>query len=100
MKNQSVKVGARDSSVCKRVASITTLAILNVSLFHINVSYSPESSALEIKVFPPETNYFGIYRSVFSRNVYLDQPLSIVYLNALEIELIELVDKAKSRSFV
>jgi hypothetical protein len=84
-------------SVCHMVNAITTLAMLNAEVLHIEVFYEPHCADLNIKVHKADANYFGIYKAIFRRSVHLDQLTSLMQLKTLEDDLIELVAEAKDR---
>ena len=96
-KATSLLNSSEDMSICNAVNSITNLALLNRNVLHINVTYSPEVDGIQVKAFKANANYFGIYKPVFSRCVYLDQPPTLNQLQTLEDDLIELIGSAKDR---
>ncbi len=88
---------SEDMTICNAVTSITNLAILNRSVLHINVAYTPEDEGLVVKVFKADTNYMDRARAIFRRGLYLDQPSSLLQLQTVEDDLIELIGSAKDK---
>ena len=89
---------AQEQSVCNMVNAIMTLALLSRDVIHIETKFSPCSNSLDIKVFPFNTNYFGIYKPLFNDSLYLDKSSSLGHLKALEDLLIDFVAEAKDKA--
>lgn len=87
-----------DLSLARAVSAIVELAMLSKSILDINVEYSPEDAMLSVKAFPVNTNYFGLYKNIFNRGVYIDQPSSRLQVQTLEDDLIELIANAKDKA--
>lgn len=87
----------RVDPISDQVNSIMELAMLNRDVLHINVAFSPEIAALAVKVFAANSNYFGLYKTLFSDMTYLDHPKAFEHLQILEDLLIDMVAEAKDK---
>lgn len=97
-KANSLLSKSEDLSLANAVSAVVELAILSKSILDINVEYSPEVAMFSVKAFPVNTNYFGLYKTIFNRAVYLDQPSSRLQIQTLEDDLIELIANAKDKA--
>jgi len=89
---------ADEQLLCRMVNAISDLAILSSDVIHIETAYSAHAKDFQVKVFNADTNYFGIYKPIFDRAVYLDNSLAYEQLRDLEDKLIELIADAKDKA--
>ena len=87
----------RDKSIAEQICSITTLAVLNASVLHIDVEYIPWLSSFTVKVFDINTNYMEVRPPYFRRTVPLERPDAVNRLKDLEDLLIDKVGEAKDK---
>ena len=87
----------QDKSIAEQICSITTLAVLNASVLHIDVEYIPWLSSFTVKVFDINTNYLEVRPPYFRRTVPLERPDAINRLKDLEDLLIGKVGEAKDK---
>ena len=89
---------ADEQLLCRMVNAISDLAILSSDVIHIETAYSANTKDFQVKVFNADTNYFGMYKPIFDRAVYLDNSLAYEQLRDLEDKLIELIADAKDKA--
>ena len=85
-------------SIHSMVSSITTYAMLNSDVLHIDVKYTACIEEIEVKVFDGKTDYSTAHSRKFSCAVYLDNHNALNTLKALEDKLIDLVAEAKDKA--
>lgn len=89
--------GERDKAIAEQICSITTLAVLNASVLHIDIEYIPWLSSFSIKVFETSTDYMKAHPAHFRRTVLLERPDAVNRLKDLEDLLIDKVGEAKDK---
>jgi len=57
----------QDKSIAEQICAITTLAVLNASVLHIEVEYIPWLSSFTVKVFEVTTDYMKAHPNHFRR---------------------------------
>jgi len=87
----------QDKSIAEQICAITTLAVLNASVLHIEVEYIPWLSSFTVKVFEVTTDYMKAHPNHFRRIVPLERPDAINRLKDLEDLLIDKVGEAKDK---
>ena len=83
--------------IAEQICSITTLAVLNASVLHIDIEYTPWLSSFSVKVFEVTTDYMKAHPNHFRRTVLLERPDAINRLKDLEDLLIDKVGEAKDK---